>query len=326
MTSDPSTPLPADDGPGTTDPPPVPRPASVPESARGPAIPDKGYLRQEIGDALHLVTNGSFQMMFLVTDEGVVAVDAPPLLAGSILPAIAEVTSAPVTHVVYSHHHADHIGAAGIYPPSAVRYAHRDAAAVLARLGDRNRPLPTVTVDDHLTVEVAGQVLELAYHGPNHSPGNLFVHAPRQRALMLVDVIFPGWVPFDSLGQSSDIPGWVDAHEQALGYDFDTFVGGHLTRVGTREDVRVQQDYVADLRTTIETTSADLDLQAVFGSVADPTNLWELFNAFTDAVASAATDSVVPRWTDRLGGAAVYTRSNVLTMAEALRIDYGTLG
>ena len=52
-------------------------------------------------------------------------------------------------------------------------------------------------------------------------------------------------------------------------------------------------------------------------------------NAYTDAIATAATaatDSAVHRWTSRLGGADVYTRSDVLAMAEALRIDYGTLG
>ncbi|WP_051570493.1 MBL fold metallo-hydrolase [Cryptosporangium arvum] len=93
--------------------------APVPSGAEGPAIPEHGYLRQEIGDGLHLVTDGVYQMMFLVTDDGVIAVDAPPALGRSILPAVAEVTSRPVTHVVHSHHHFDHIGAASIYPRDA---------------------------------------------------------------------------------------------------------------------------------------------------------------------------------------------------------------
>lgn len=297
--------------------------APLPAIAKGPDIPSRGYLRQEIEDGLHLVTEGVYQMMFFATDDGVVAVDAPPSLGGYILPAIAEVTSSPVTHVVYSHHHADHIGAAAIYPVEAVRWAHRDTAALLTRLADANRPVPSRVLETSHVLRVGEQVLHLDYHGPNHSPGNLFVYAPRQRTLMLVDVVFPGWVPFDSLGQSSDIPGWVDAHDQALAYDFDTFVGGHVTRPGTRADVRTQQEYVADLRTAVETARKGLDVPALRAGLSDPTNPWAFVNACNEAVADVAAGDVTARWIDRLGGADVYTRSNVLTMAEAMLIDYG---
>ena len=79
--------------------------APVPPAAAGPAIPDKGYLRQEIGDGLHLVTDGIYQMMFLATGDGVVAVDAPPALGRFILPAIAEVTSTPAARQAPSSTH-----------------------------------------------------------------------------------------------------------------------------------------------------------------------------------------------------------------------------
>ena len=88
----------------------------IPDAAKGPAIPAKGYLVQEIRDHLYWVTDGSYNAMFLVTDKGVVAVDAPPSIGKNYLKAIAEVTDKPVTYVIYSHAHIDHIGAAGIFP------------------------------------------------------------------------------------------------------------------------------------------------------------------------------------------------------------------
>ena len=299
--------------------------APLPPAAIGPVIPESGYLRAEVGEKVHVVTDGSFQMMFLVSDEGVVVVDAPPTIGANMLRAIAEVTTAPVTHFVYSHHHADHVGAASLLPDDAVRYAHRDTARLLERMDDPNRPAPTLVFDESHTLEVGGETLKLDYLGPNHSPGNLFIYAPRQRVLMLVDVIFPGWVPFASLGFSTDIPGWVTAHEQALDYPFETFVGGHLARLGTREDVVTQQEYVTELRDRLEYEYANVDMAAVFGSV-DPANSWAVFNAYLEAVANAATEYLVPRWTGRLGGADVFTKSNALTMSEALRIDYGVVG
>jgi glyoxylase-like metal-dependent hydrolase (beta-lactamase superfamily II) len=48
--------------------------------------------------------------MFLVYDRGVVVVDVPQTLVAFLPKAIAEVTDKPITHVVYSHSHADHIG------------------------------------------------------------------------------------------------------------------------------------------------------------------------------------------------------------------------
>src|ERR1700678_2905151 len=52
--------------------------APVPPPAKGPAIPTSGYLVEEIAERTYWLTDGLYQMIFLVTAEGVVAVDAPP--------------------------------------------------------------------------------------------------------------------------------------------------------------------------------------------------------------------------------------------------------
>ena len=159
-----------------------PKTAPVPPPAKGPAIPKSGYLVQEIAERTYWLTDGLYQMMFLVTAEGVVTVDAPPTIGRNILRAIAHVTKSRVTHAVYSHHHADHVGAMVLYD-GARRYAQREVTGLLRQARDPNRPLPDVTFDDQLTVTAGGDRLELAYHGPNHSPGNIFAYLPHQRVL-----------------------------------------------------------------------------------------------------------------------------------------------
>jgi len=162
--------------------------APIPATARGPAIPqNKGYLVQHIRGGLYWVTDGAYQAMFLTTGQGVIAVDAPQSLGDKYLKAIAEVTKEPVTHVVYSHAHKDHIGAARMFPRNAKFVAHRDTAGLLARARDPDRPVPTVTFARSLTLRVGRQTLVLEYRGLNHSPGNIFIYAPRQKVLMLVD-------------------------------------------------------------------------------------------------------------------------------------------
>lgn len=295
--------------------------APVPEAAHGPAIdPDKGYLVEEIRDGLYWVTEGSYQLMFLTTGEGVIVVDAPPSIGENILKAIAEVTDEPITHVVYSHSHGDHIGAAGLYPDDATIVAHEDTAALLSRDADPNRPVPTVTFADDYTLAVGDQVLELSYKGVNHEPGNIFTYAPKQKVLMLIDVVFPGWVPFADLALAKDVPGFFAAHDQVLEYDFDTLIGGHLTRLGTRQDVETQKEYITDVR-----ANADEALQTVdFMAIAQQTgfeNQWLLFGTYLDTVARTCADATEPAWVDRLGGADVFTVDHCWATAESLRID-----
>jgi glyoxylase-like metal-dependent hydrolase (beta-lactamase superfamily II) len=303
---------------------PTPTTAPVPPPAKGPAIPAPGYLIEEIAERTYWLTDGLYQMIFLATAEGVVVVDAPPTIGNNILRAIASVTKAPVTHAVYSHHHADHTGAMTLYD-GARFYAQREVSGLLRQARDPNRPLPDVTFDDRLTITAGEDRIELAYHGPNHSPGNIFTYLPDQRVLMLVDVVFPGWVPFAYLAESQNIPGWLNAPDQALSYPFETFVGGHLTRLGTRDDVTIQQQYVAELKAAAANAIDTFNPATIYGSV-DATNPWAVFRAYLDGVATQAADAVVPHWIDKLGGADVYTQSNAYQLVESLRIDYGRLG
>src|SRR4029078_11672017 len=97
--------------------------APLPEAAKGvPIPPDKGYSVKEISDGLYWVTEGAYVSMFLTTGKGVIVVDAPPSFGDKMLKAIAEVTKEPITYVIYSHSHADHIGGAGGRRPAACIY------------------------------------------------------------------------------------------------------------------------------------------------------------------------------------------------------------
>jgi glyoxylase-like metal-dependent hydrolase (beta-lactamase superfamily II) len=152
-----------------------------------------------------------------------------------------------VTHLVYSHHHHDHAGAASLFG-DVVRVGHEETRRLLLRDDDPARPAPEVTFADRYALEVAGERAELVWHGPNHSPDNVFVHFPGHDALMLVDVVNPGWVPLYDLNLSQDVPGYLQAPATAPSYPWGHFVGGHLGRLGTRDDLRLHQQDVADVQ------------------------------------------------------------------------------
>ncbi len=179
--------------------------SALPAAAIGPKIPAKGYLVQEIRGGLYWLTDGAYQTMFMVTDRGVVAVDAPPTIGNNYLKAISEVTNKPVTYVIYSHAHLDHIGSANIFPKNATYIAQDETTAELKRAkaiatnASTVLPIPTISFSKNYTLQIGNQTLKLDYYGPNHLPGNIFIYAPNQKALMLVDIVFPGWVPFPYL-------------------------------------------------------------------------------------------------------------------------------
>ena len=305
--------------------------APVPPSSFGPALNADGYFVGPIRDNLYWVTDGFYQSMFLATAHGVVVVDAPPTIGHNLLRAIKQVTAktgtpSTVTHLVYSHFHADHIGASSIFGDDVIRVGHVQNQRLLREAGDPNRPAPTLTFKERHVLEFGKDRLELAYHGPNHTPDNIFIYAPRHRTLMVVDVIFPGWVPFKNLAVSQDIPAWVRAHDITMDYRWTTLVGGHLGRLGVRADGDLQRQYIRDLDASAKQTLATLDPTPFFQKYGPSGNAWAIFKTYLDAAAGLAAAPVVDKYLGKLAGADVFTVDNAFAMFESLRIDAGALG
>lgn len=318
---------------------PVPEYDPVPSDTAIPTYPS-GYRVEDFGNGAYMVTNGIYQSAFFVGCESVIAVDAPPAIGHNILRAIRNVTSLPISHVVYSHSHSDHVGAASLLgSPSNVSFiAHQDTASRLSMVPDARRPYPTVTFESSYTLQVCNQTLQLDYNGPNHEPGNIFIYAPLQKILMLIDVVYPGWSPYDELGEVENVPGFIKAHEQILTYDFEHFIGGHLDRTGTKEDVLVQQEFVHDLfNTCVEAInmsaqssndSNPLSISTYLPGVekANPGNPWAEFATYGDTLAEYVASAMIKRWKDRLAGTDVYALSHARAMLEPVMIDWGILG
>ena len=295
--------------------------APLPETANGPQIDySKGYLVEEIRDGLYWVTDGAYNTMFLTTGQGVIVVDAPPSIGQNYLSAIAEVTDEPITHVIYSHTHNDHVGSINMFPDDAVYIAHQDAADTLAKRNDPNRPIPTITFEDKYTLDVGNQKLELEYNGPMHESGNISIYAPQQKVLMLVDVVFPGWTPFKDLAMAQDVPEFLAAHDKILEYDFDTYIGGHLTRLGTMEDVQTQKEYFQNIQDSAAKANQEVSFMEI-GQEVGFSNPWLVFQIYADTITQQCTDEVVPKWIDRLGGVDLFTYDHCWKISESQRID-----
>jgi glyoxylase-like metal-dependent hydrolase (beta-lactamase superfamily II) len=300
--------------------------APIPPSALGPAVNELGYYVGRVEKNLYWVTDSTYQAAFLTTREGVVLFDAPPSIGHNLQRAIDQIASAngvsnKVTHIVYSHHHADHLGASALFGRDVVRVGHIETKRLLARDNDPARPVPDLTFETHHRLQVGGERIDLAWHGTNHTPDNSYIHFPDHDTLMLVDVLLPGWVPFDTFNINEDVPGSIAAPAKAMAYPWKHYIGGHMGRLGTRDDMVVYQQYVTDLIDGVKNALAAVDPTPFFAKYGN--NSWAAVKTYQDAQVDYASAPVIQKYTGVLAAADVYTASTAFLILESIRLDLG---
>ena len=304
----------------------LPEYAPIPRSALGPSLNEQGYYVGRVERNLYWVTDGTYQAAFLTTSDGVVLFDAPPTIGHNIQRAVGEIASAngvsnQVTHLIYSHHHADHGGASSLFNKTVVRIGHEETRKLLLRDDDPTRPPPEETFQDRLGLVIGGERIELVWHGYNHSPDNIFIFLPDHETLMLVDIVNPGWAPVYQSNLTEDVPGYIKASATAFSYQWKHFIGGHMGRLGTRDDVSVHQQYMADIIASSRTALNSVDPTPFFVKYGE--NTWAAVRGYLDAVTAAAATPVIEKYTGVLAATDVFTASTTFHVMQSLRLDLG---
>jgi glyoxylase-like metal-dependent hydrolase (beta-lactamase superfamily II) len=274
------------------------------------------YELQEIKPGVYVVSAGGYNSMFLVTQEGVVVVDAPPAIGDKMFAAVSEVTDRPITHLIYSHAHKDHIGAANLFQ-NVTRIAQNETARVLNERNDPNRPVPDMNFTREMNLPIGGQVFQLLYPGPYHQQGNIFVYLPEHKVLMAVDHVVPGGVPWKHLTNTPDVPALFNSTDQALALDFDVFVPGH-GKTGTKQDTLVQQEYLTDLRENAVAAIDEVNFTEVTRGINGSNAMTE---AYFNALTKSCADKIDSEWQGKLEGVGVWTDEHCERMIISTRVD-----
>ncbi len=215
---------------------------------------------------------------YVVTREGVVVIDAlgSPALAGRLLAEITRQTGKPVTHVIVTHYHADHIyglqafkaaGARIIAHQAAREYLNSDTARLRLEASRIelapwvNAQTRLVEADDWLDgprdLVTGGVTLQIRPVGPSHTPEDLVVYLPQDKVLFAGDLVFRARVPF--VGQA-DSRQWIKALDQLLEFDAAVIVPGHgPMSTQARQDMQLTRDYLAHLRRVMGEAARNLD-------------------------------------------------------------------
>lgn len=288
--------------------------APIPDGAEPHDVdPEKGYYLEEISDGVYFVSSFSHNTVFVEAQESVIVIDALPSLGEKYLDAIREVTDKPVSHMIYSHSHHDHIGSAHVFGDDIEIIAHEATKTKLLHANDPDRPIPTLTFDTTYALEVGGRTIELTYYGAAHNPGNIVIYLPNEKVLTMIDIAFPRWVPIHEFAIAEDVGEYFTIYEKLLAYDFTHFIGGHA-RLGSYQDVVDQRDYVFD----VKKSAGQVINKAAFAEVGKKTaglpNQYLGVKFGLDQLASDCEKRVVDKWGDKLVGADVFTNSHCFKM------------
>jgi glyoxylase-like metal-dependent hydrolase (beta-lactamase superfamily II) len=276
---------------------------------------------------LYVYTDGGYMGLFMVTPKGVIVVDSPPSSnsnGNSILASIANYTNKPVKWVIYSHHHLDHVGSMAIYPDDAEYICHKDAADKIKGAG---LPECTRKIKDEYDLKVDDQhLIQLRYHGPIHTPGNLYLYVPKDKLLMLADFVFPQWGPYGNLGMQSSLLIYDQHFKIVLDYDFEYYVGGHVDRIGSRDDVKTGRqfwwDLIASIKQGYQTVSMDDIVKANGGF--NGTNTFTIYRAYSNAVDQFCINNMLNTlgWAKKLIDAAAFMETHCFLTYEYVGINY----
>jgi glyoxylase-like metal-dependent hydrolase (beta-lactamase superfamily II) len=216
----------------------------------------KPYLLQKLTPHMYWASVHGYNALFYVGKEGVLVVD--PLSDGAgkgLLQAIRSVTNLPITGLVYTHFHLDHIGDAKVIVDSGKNikiYGSKTTAENVKRFGQ----VPEVT---NIVAEPTGQfvfentVVQMITPPHGHSDDNSMIYFPSEKVVQYVDMINPDQMPYLNFAGVQDLNAYKDNLNQLLTLDWTLMNAGH-GNVGTKDDVRFVLTYISELETAIRST------------------------------------------------------------------------
>lgn len=287
--------------------------------ARTPQLdPETQLYVEEIEPNLFYVTGGIYNSAFLKTEEGVVVLDAPPSYAHKLPAVIAEYApDVPITHLVYSHGHTDHVGGATVFGDvqGLEVVAPAKVAVSIAEEGAPTILPPTMTYEGDYELTVGGEMIELKSASFHAEDEDAIIYLPKQKFLMAVDTITTGEVPFMNFGATTDVGEYLNMFDELLAYDFDYLLSGHLSILGNREDVLKNKDYAYDVQAAVLTRMQTF--QQRFGetmAAMEFSNGNLAYRSAIEQVRGECSAEIINEWQKKLSAVDIWADSHCETM------------
>ena len=238
---------------------------------------------EQVKNNLYVNTGGGGNTGALVTDDGVVIVDTKnPGWADAILEKIRTVTDQPVTMIINTHTHGDHVGSNIDFARPVEVIAHTNTKTNMEGMDafqseNGRQYLPSRTYDERLTLLDGANQIDLYHFGAGHTSGDSIVVFPALGVAHTGDLFAWKGVPYidvDNGGSGVQYPKTLLAAADGIP-GVETVIPGHspvMTWADFREFGEFNRDFLvavqrgrAEGKTAAE-AAASLDLPARYAN------------------------------------------------------------
>jgi glyoxylase-like metal-dependent hydrolase (beta-lactamase superfamily II) len=217
-----------------------------------------------------LAAGGGGNTSVLVTANGVVVVDTKnPGWGQPLLEKIKTLTNKPVTMIINTHTHGDHVSGNVEFPATVEVVAHENTKANMGAMRPASfvaqppgGPAPNIftqhngtgmakrTFKDTMTIGSGADRIDLFYFGRAHTNGDAMVFFPSARVLHMADVFANKGLPGMDSNNGGTGVGYADTLTKAADFadknNVEKIINGHNAATTTRADLREFIQYVRD--------------------------------------------------------------------------------
>src|SRR5215475_568446 len=224
---------------------------------------------QKVRDNFYVLVGGGGNTGVFIGANGVTVIDTKnPGYGTPILAKIKEITPKPVTMVINTHTHGDHVSGNVEFPATVDVVTQENTAANMKKMApvtglpqngpptnifeqNGGRNLAKRTFKDRMTIGSGAERIELYYFGRAHTNGDAWIVFPALRLLQAGDAFAFGQPPImdaNNGGSGVDYPETL-AKAYASIKNVDTIINGHMPAPTTPADLKEYEEYVRDFVT-----------------------------------------------------------------------------
>jgi cyclase len=223
-----------------------------------------------------LAGGGGGNTAVFITATGVVVVDTKnPGWGQPLLEVIKTLTPKPVTLIINTHTHGDHVSGNVEFPPTVDVVTHENTKTNMAAMRPASfvaqpasGPPPNIftrnngtgmskrTFKDSMTIGQGAERIELRYFGRAHTDGDAMVLFPAARVLHMADVFATKGLPGMDANNGGTGVGFADTLDKVADYadrnNVEAIVNGHFESTTTRADLREYIQFVREFVRTVQ--------------------------------------------------------------------------
>ena len=224
---------------------------------------------EKVKDNLFVMRGGGGNSAVFVTANGVTLVDTKnPGWGQPLLAKIKTVTDKPVTTVINTHTHYDHVSGNVELPATVEIIAHQNTAKLMTQMNpvaglgttpnvfkdNPGKGMPKRTFKDKMTIGKGADRINLYYFGPAHTGGDAFVEFAAHRIMHVGDTFPNKGLPIMDKNNGGSGVEYANTVMKAVNgvKNVDTIINGHTPANTTPADMRQFAEFVREFVATVQ--------------------------------------------------------------------------